>query len=69
MLEEAAEAVGNPLPEAVDRLKKSDNRTQPFIELVKAFGPALVQQIATSYREHVADAYRRPINRSVSGSA
>lgn len=70
VVQKAAEAVGHPeLPGAVDRLKKSENRTQPFIDLVQAFGPPFVHQIAASYREHVAEVYIRPRTRGASGSA
>ncbi len=57
-VERAAEAVGLPsLAGALERLKSTDNRTQPFIEIVHRFGPLLVQEIASTYRKKVAHAY------------
>ena len=51
-LESAAEAVGRPgLPEAVSRLKESREPVTAFLDLVEAFGPALVVEIKAAYSE------------------
>ena len=70
VVEKAAEAVGHPsLAAAVERLKMSDNRTQPFIEIVHAFGPTLVKEIAATYRERVGRSYTHRQTRTASNSA
>jgi hypothetical protein len=52
VVEKAAQAVGDPgILKAFHELKKSPERTLPFIEMVNLFGPALVEKIAPSYRE------------------
>jgi hypothetical protein len=57
-VENAVATVGSPnLAEALERLKNADERTEPFVEIVQRFGPALVKEIAASYRRKAARAY------------
>ncbi len=58
VVEKITEEIGHPiLAEAVQGLKKAENRTKPFVQIVREFGPSLVEKIAASYREHLADSY------------
>ncbi len=60
LLEKAAKTIEDPtLAGAVQSLKRRDDRTQPFIEMMRVYGPALVQKIAASYREYIAHTYAR----------
>jgi hypothetical protein len=51
-VQKAAAALENPdLTMALSRLMQTPERTKPFIELLEAFGPALVKSIVAAYRE------------------
>jgi hypothetical protein len=51
-VEKAAEVLDNPtLLLALFRLDRTPDRTKPFIELLEAFGPALIDKIAAAFRE------------------
>jgi hypothetical protein len=51
-VEKAAEALADPnLLEALSRVDlKQSTRTKPFIDLLEAFGPALIERIVAAYR-------------------
>jgi hypothetical protein len=49
-VEKAAETLQNPdLAVALSRLKCKPERSKPFIELLEAFGPALIENIVAAY--------------------
>lgn len=49
-VEKAAETLRNPdLVMALSLLKCKPERTKPFIELLEAFGPALIEKIVAAY--------------------
>ena len=51
-VERATESLDDPtVSTALCRLKETPERTKPFIELLQAFGPALVEKIVAAYRE------------------
>ena len=69
VIEKAAESVGaKSLSQAVRRLRVAEDRTQPFIDMVRAYGPSLVRQIAVAHREHVTRSYTAPLTRTANGS-
>jgi hypothetical protein len=69
-VENAAEALQDPgMNTAVERLKTANDRSQPFVEILQAFGQPLVRKIAAAYRKQLALSYRRPRVRSAGEAA
>jgi hypothetical protein len=51
-VERAAESLDDPtVTQALSRLKEAPEWTPPFVELLQAFGLALVEKIVAAYRE------------------